>query len=390
MKGLLLALVVGGGFTLGCNSSAPDVAPDAAGHDVDAAIAKDTSPLEIQALGVSGFVLRRGGESVLTAPLFTRQRAIDVALNLPLQPNTAKIDAGMANVAMNDIKAIVSGHAHFDHFMDVPYVMSKATNSIAYTNLTGRHILSALAPDRPGCTNSVNPSAMLPRSRVIAVDDELASYVDYTNCPSMKPPGANLEGRWMNVPGTKIRLMPVCSLHPPQIGPYHFGEGAINEDQCELPPAAAEWLEGLTIAFLIDFLDDNGKPAFRVFYQDAPTDTPIGHVPLTILSDKTVDVALLCVGSTDAVENHPGEIIANIKPRFALSSHWEDFFNEPGPTPEPIPFLDLDGYVERANAALPPPADAQLVVDGWEQDIRHVLVMPGTQFEVPMEPALMH
>lgn len=383
-----LALVMGGGIGLaGCTSAPSNAEPDAGMAEPDAHEMVDTTPLSIEALGVSGFVLRRGGDAVLTAPLFTRQRAIDVALNLPLQSDTAKIDAGMAGVVMTDIKAIVSGHAHFDHFMDVPHIMSKAPSSIAYTNLSGRHMLSALAPDRPGCTNALQ-GPMLSRDRVIAVDDQLASFVDYTNCPSLKPAGAPLEGRWMSVPGSNVRLMPVCSVHPAQIGPYHFGEGSVDEDQCQLPGAAAEWLEGLTIAFLIDFLDATGEPAFRVFYQDAPTDSPIGHVPLTVLNDKAVDVALLCVGSADAVENHPTEIVGNIKPRFALSSHWEDFFNEPGPTPDPIPFLDLEGYIARAEAALPLPADAQLVVDGWEQDVRHVLVQPGTSFEVPMDPTL--
>lgn len=360
--------------------------PDAATTTPDAPSVVDTSPLQIQALGVSGFVLRRGSDSVLTAPLFTRQSAIEVALNLPLDPDTAAIDAGMASVALTDIRAIVSGHAHYDHFMDVPHVLSKAPNALAYTNLSGRRMLAALAPDRPGCANAAPPTSMVPRDRVIAVDDELASYVDYTNCPGLKPAGAPLAGRWIDVPGANVRLMPVCSMHPAQIGPYHFGEGSIDRDQCELPGNAAGWLEGLTVAFVIDFLDTDGAPAFRVFYQDAPTDAPIGHVPDALIAEKRVDVALLCVGSTDSVENHPRAILANVQPRFALSSHWEDFFADAGPMPQPIPLLDLDGYLERVQDALPPSPDLPLVVDGEPHDGRHVLVLPGSRFEVPLAP----
>lgn len=319
----------------------------------------------------------------MTAPLYTRQSAIAVALDLPLEADTAAIDAGLASLALADLRAIVSGHAHYDHLIDVPHVMSRAPAATAYTNESGRHILAALAPDRPGCTTPpVTP--VLERSRVVAVDDPLASYVDYTNCPELRPAGAPLAGRWLAVPNSRVRLMPVCSIHPAQIGPYHFGEGAIDTDQCALPSAASGWLEGRTLAFLIDFLDETGAPAFRVFYQDAPTDAPVGHVPSGLLADKTVDVALLCVGSTDSVQNHPGAIAANLAPRYALSGHWEDFFQPVTAMPSPIPLLDLDGYLARAGAALPPPADAPLVVDGEAQNVRHVLVMPGSRIQVPI------
>jgi hypothetical protein len=375
-------------LALGCSSSAPtDSEPDAAiAPTPDAPAVVDTSPLEIQALGVSGFVLRRGGDSVLTAPLFTRQSAIEVALNVPLDPDTAAIDAGMSSVVMGDVRAVVSGHAHYDHFMDVPHILTRAPNARAYTNLSGRHMLAALAPDRPGCANAAPPAAMIARERVIAVDDELASYVDYTNCPSLKPAGAPLAGRWIEVPGANVRLMPVCAMHPAQIGPYHFGEGSVDADQCELPGNAAAWLEGLTVAFVIDFLDAQGAPAFRVFYQDAPTDAPVGHVPDALIAEKRVDVALLCVGSTDSVEDHPRALIANIQPRFALSSHCEDFFADAGPMPQPIPLLDLEGYLQRVESSLPVSPDRPIVVDGEPHGGRHVLVLPGSRFEVPLAP----
>lgn len=368
-----------------CDAPAALSMPDALAPSVDAPAVVDASPLSIHALGVSGFVLRRGADTVMTAPMFTRQSAVAVGLNLPLDADTAAIDAGLTGVPLADVRAILSGHAHYDHFIDVPHILSQAPAAVAYTNLSGRHMLAALAPDRPGCSNVV-AGPMLARNRVIAVDDELASHVDYTNCASLKPTGAPLEGRWMQVAGANVRLMPICSMHPAQVGPYHFGEGSVDEDQCELPSAASGWKEGLTISFVIDFLDDAGEPAFRVFYQDSPTDAPIGHVPAAVLAEKAVDVALLCVGATDSVQNHPGAIVANLAPRFALSSHWEDFFQDATAMPRPIPLLDLDGYLQRAAAALPAPADAALTIDGSPSFDRHVLVQPGTRFDVPLAP----
>jgi len=338
--------------------------------------------LDVTSLGVQGFALRYGDDLVLTAPMFTRQSAVAVSLGLSLDPDTAATDAGLAGVDLANLRAVVSGHAHYDHFIDVAHVLDLAPQAIAYTNLSGRNILAALAPDRPnGCTNT--PATPLARSRVIALDDALASHVDYTNCPEQRPPGAPLEGSWLEVPGSHVRIMAMCSMHPAQIGPIHFGEGSVDEEQCELPGSANGWLEGQTLALLIDWLDDAGKPALRVFYQDAPTNAPIGLVPPALLADRRVDVALLCVGSYANVENEPTAIIENLTPRFALSGHWEDFFIARDQPPQPIPLLDVNTFVQRAEAALSGPPDAPLLVDGIETTQRHVLVQPGAQIVVP-------
>lgn len=342
----------------------------------DAPVHVDDSPLDVHALGVQGFVLRHGNDVVLTAPLFTRQSAFEVTFNVALAADTAAIDAGLADEPLDGLSAIVSGHAHYDHFMDVPHILTKAPNATAYTNLTGRHVLAALAPDRPGCANAA-PAPVLPRDRVIAMDDAGASHVDYTNCPAQRPPGAPVEGSWLYVPNSNVRLMAFCSSHPAQVGPYHFGEGSIDQDQCELPRAAAGWLEGQTLAFVIDFLvpaapsSGEREVAFRVFYQDAPTNPPVGNVPAALLADKRVDLAILCVGSADAVDDHPTTILANLQPRYALSGHWEDFFQPLDATPQPIPLLDLGGYMQRAEAALPG---------------HHTLAQPGSRFMVPYGP----
>jgi hypothetical protein len=368
------------------HSAAPAIVPDSAPPPAldaapDAYVAP--APLAIHGLGVMGFLLSWNGEAVMTAPLYTRQSAVEVTLNLPLSSDNAAIDHYLAsdNEPLDQVRAIVSGHAHYDHFIDVPHILTLAPNAKAITNLTGRHILAALAPDRPTCTNAA-PSPALDRSRVIAMDDPMASYTDYTNCPDQAPSGASLGGQWLAV-SDHIRIQAFCSMHPAQVaGVYHFGAGSIETDQCSLPDAASGWLEGQTLAYVIDFLDDAGKPVYRVFYQDAPTNAPIGQVPPSVLADAPVDVALLCVGSYDAVSNQPAAILGNLQPRFALSGHWEDFFQDVGSTAT-IPLLDVPTYVQRAEAAMPGAPDPGFLVDGVPAAKRHVLVQPDSRFVVP-------
>ena len=359
--------------------SAPDQAVLATPSDAPAIV----EPLTIRSLGVQGFILARGHDLVMTAPLYSRQSELEVTLNIPIEPDTAAIDSHLQGVALDELRAVVSGHAHYDHLIDVPHILAAAPGATLYTNLTGRHILAALAPDRDASCTSAPASPMLDRSRVIAMDDPYDNHVDYTNCPAQIPAGSSGAATWLQV-NQHIRMMAFCSQHPAQVaGVYHFGAGSIDTDQCDVPSAASGWLEGQTLAFVIDFLDDLGKPAFRVYYQDAPTSSPIGHVPDAILAQKPVDVALLCVGSYDYVDNQPGDIIANLQPRFALSGHWEDFFQPVDSPPQPIPLMDLNTYVTRAEAALPPPGDAPLVIDGMASSQRHVLVNPGMQVVVP-------
>ena len=374
MKWALVGLVA-------CSSPSPPVV-DAVAPTPDAPVA--IAPLHVTSLGVQGFALSYGDDVVLTAPMFTRQSAFLVGLNAPLDIDTAAVDAGLAGVPLDDLRAVISGHAHYDHLLDVPYILTKAPNAAVFANRTAKHIFAALAPDRPACTT---PAPMtIARDRVVSMDEPSASYVDWTNCPSLKPAGAPLEGAWVTAPGGRVRMKAVCSMHPDQIGPIHFGEGSIDHDLCELPNAAAGWLEGTTLAFVIDFLDPSGEPVYRVFYQDAPTDAPVGHVSAALLAEHPVDLALLCVGSYDAVADHPGAIVANLAPRYVISGHWEDFFRAASEPPQPIPFLDLPRYLTAAEVALPGAPDGPFLVDGAPTTSRHVLAQPGMKLVLPHSP----
>jgi hypothetical protein len=109
-------------------------------------------------------------------------------------------------------------------------------------------------------------------------------------------------------------------------------------------------------------------------------------VPAAILAERRVDLAILCVGTYDAVENQPTDIIANLNPRFVFSGHWEDFFARRDRPLQNIPLLDVGEFVTRADAALMEPADAQLIVDGERINARQVLIIPGSRLVVPQPP----
>jgi L-ascorbate metabolism protein UlaG (beta-lactamase superfamily) len=347
--------------------------------------APSPSALRVRFLGVGGFAIEHGGETVLTAPLFTRASMVQVSTGLPVTSDAALVAKGLASTDLAHVRAVLSGHAHYDHLLDVPAAMGLAPQATLYANRSAKNLLAAFAPDRDAkCAGAPASSPAIARSRVVALDDPGASTVDYRSCPEKRPPGAPLDGRWVRVPGSHVRVLAVCSEHPDQVGPFHFAPGDVTEEQCTPPSNMTTWKEGLPLAYLVDFLDpETDAPIFRVYYQDSPTNAPIGHAPAPLLADKRVDLALLCVGTYDSVDDAPTKTLGALRPRYALGGHWEDFFRSTDAPPQPIPFLDVATWGTRARMALPASGEPRILVqNGKPETERAVLPQPGDTFEI--------
>jgi len=342
------------------------------------------SPLHIRFLGVGGFMLESAGDRILTVPLYTRPGLLEVAAGSVASDAELVVNL-LPDAELRDVRAILGGHAHYDHLLDLPAVLARAPRASFYGNRAARNILAAYAPDRSSrCAGTAPARPMLARSRVVALDDPALSFVDYTYCPSLRPRGAPLYGTWLQVPGAHARVMAFCSEHPRQLGPIHYAAGTVAEEQCAPPRAAVDWREGTTLAYLIDFTDPaSAAPLYRVYYQDAPTNAPLGHVPPAILAEKRIDAALLCVGAYGEVNEAPTATLEALQPRYAIGGHWENFFRAATDAPQPIPLLDVSTWIQRARAALPTgPADHALVENGAVAGGRVFVPRPGDQFEI--------
>jgi hypothetical protein len=354
------------------------------GQGAAAAGASGAAPLHVTYLGVSGFLLQSGGDAVLTAPLFTRPTMLDLGAAM-IASSPIEVERGLPTAALQNVRAVLTGHAHYDHLLDVPNILARAPRATLYANVSARSLLAAYAPDRgPRCVGTPPTMPRIPRPRVVALDDPRASLVDWTYCPDRRPPGAPVAGTWVGVPDSHVRILALCSEHPEQLGPMHYAPGGVEEDACVPPRRAEDWREGQTLAFLVDFLDPRtNAPAYRVYFQDAPTNAPLGHVPPALLADKRVDLALLCVGAYEHVAGAPTNALAAIAPRYALGGHWEDFFRPAAAPPEPIPFEDLATWVARARAAMPWQGEPRpMLENGAPAAARVVVPRPGEVFDV--------
>ena len=319
----------------------------------------DPGRVQVRSLGVGGFVIRRGRDVVMTAPLYSSPTPFQLAGEIP--PRTGVLDRfyrehGLA-ADMPDLRAILVGHGHYDHLMDVPYFLDKAPAARVYGSVTTRRILAGYGP------------AMA--ARVTALDDPAHSVADFTNC--LEPGGDGCEtvpgqaGQWLDVAGSggRVRIQAFCSCHPAQVlHAIHFWPGCQAHDLPSPPLRVGAYREGEVLAFLVDFME-NGAPAFRVYYQDAPVSRPIGWVRQDLVDSRPVDLAFLCVGNFD-VMRRPEEVVSvNLKARDVVLHHWEEFFDPKHATLKALPGCDVNAFRRAVVAEVGgDPARVQILAPG--------------------------
>lgn len=210
---------------------------------------EEKNTINVQYLGVGGYLFRHGQNALMTAPSITNPSLLKILSLTRLKTNEGLVDRLLPTV--EDVEMVLVGHSHYDHLLDVPYVMRKyAMNAVVYGSKTMGHIMAAAVD----------------KSRIIAVD---------TYAAKGKTPG-----QWIYNQDRTIRFMAIESEHAPHFaGMKLLPEGPYDKDLKHLPRTVFGWVEGQTYAYLIDFLNEQGNIAFRVHYQDAASTPPLGFVP---------------------------------------------------------------------------------------------------------------
>jgi L-ascorbate metabolism protein UlaG (beta-lactamase superfamily) len=257
---------------------------------------------KIKALGVTGFLLHWRGEGLLFDPFFSRPTFAEM---LWMTPDTTEIDKRMQGLDASDVTMLLVGHAHYDHMLDVAWVMRKHTpNAKVYGSRTAGHILRA----------------ELPPERIVDVEPKMARLESL----SASRTKAQSDG-WFYTQRRGIRAMPIQSDHAPNVTGIDLMGGGYDHDLTSLPKAFWNWKEGQTTAWLVDLLDETGKTIYRIHFQDSSSDAPYG-IPPDVGDNKRVDVEILPVASWTNVRNYPQALLKLTQPRLVILAHWEDFF----------------------------------------------------------------
>ncbi len=264
----------------------------------------------------------------MTAPFFSNPNLFQVATSR-ISPDSARIDSAVEKIIeeggrLDDVQAILVGHAHYDHLMDVPRVWREyAPQARIFGSLTVKHILRGFdVPD-----DQIETLNSIAASRWAA-------------------------GRWVTL--GDLRFMAIESEHAPHAFGIKVYGGEVRKNLSHPPRRANGYKEGRTFAFLIDFLDPDGSVAFRIHYQDAASNTPLGYPPTLYGDDqRSVDVAIVCAASFTQVQGYPEGILRAVDARYVVVGHWENFFVSQEKPPRPVPMTDVVEFVARTERALP-------------------------------------
>jgi len=332
-----LMILIGLGMLSGCATSIKQL-PVYTGESVAPPLKGDEQKfINVQYLGVGGYLFRYGKSTLMTAPFITNPSLLKIATLTRLKTDEALVDRLLPPV--EDVKIILVGHSHYDHLMDVPYIMRKhAKKAMVYGSKTMGHIMAAAVD----------------KSRIVTVGKCAAK--------------GKTPGQWIYNQDRTIRFMAIESEHAPHFAGIKFlPEEPYNKDLKRLPRTVFGWVEGETYAYLIDFLNEQGGIVFRVHYQDAASTPHLGFIPdLPSNDQKRVDLAILCVASFTQVSNYPEGIIRHIQPKHIIFGHWEDFFRKQGKPVKALRATNVGNFIKRLEAVLP-------------EDSQWFLPMPFTQ-----------
>ena len=301
--------------------------------------------ISITYLGVSGLLIEHDGHVMLTAPFFSnpslglvRPRLTRLLRSTPrIASDTPAIERLLPRSA-DRATAILVGHGHYDHLMDIPYIATRrATTSRIFGGPSVRHMLMGDSTLRSNGGQ-----------RVVAISIAAAG-------------SAHRRGVWYYASDSAYRFMALVAGHAPTYralkNSYLFTPGAVDVDLDSLPHTAAEWKLGEPYAFLIDVLSDDRKATvFRIYFQDAPSEPPLGFPPTEVLAERGVDLAVLCGATSSNVPNTPDSLLKVLKPSQVIVAHWEDFFRQQTLPIQPSPGTEIDELSESLTKSLAPSA----------------------------------
>ena len=304
--------------------------------------------LQVRYLGNGGYLLQVGNDVIMTAVTYTSPGIVRVGIGT-IKPNTTLIDRIHPRMPLDALAGILVGHAHYDHMLDVPYIVQKFHPR---TRIWG-------GP-------SVLRIAVLPPYPVGANVRVLDSQVHRRGN----------QGSWVRVPGTHIRFTPIATVHNDHLPHVQFMKGEWLAGLKRLPKWSMHWKEGETLAYLIDFMDNQMETVrFRVYYSDVAPPDGAGLPPVEVMMDEhPIDLALLCVGLWKVSKGYPAPFLTAHQPRLVIAGHWESIFRNPAKGPKRLFNSDLKTFATVADS---------LVIN----DNQWLLANPGSIYRLDPAPA---
>jgi L-ascorbate metabolism protein UlaG (beta-lactamase superfamily) len=294
----------------------------------------DETGLKAHFMGVCCFYIEFGGIGLMTDPFWSHLSLRRVAFGR-IGPDPRQIDPYLPS--LGNCHAVLVGHNHYDHVMDLPYVIDKLHPEALIGG--SRTLVHTFAPMRLG-------------REWHALNDRAAS-VDQVGAPLMAA-------------GGRLRILAIRSGHPAQYLGFHLFRKQLSEERSSPPTRVGHYQEGLTLAYLVDWLNEEGSVAARVYIQTSSRGDPDGFFPASVLEQAPVDLAVLAMDCANKKAKGETNIIDFIQPKAVIFCHWEDFFRPKTKPPREIVKVNLP----KVKAAMPVNSNTQYYFPYWDSEYR--------------------
>ncbi|MCB9682149.1 MAG: MBL fold metallo-hydrolase [Alphaproteobacteria bacterium] len=265
--------------------------------------------LEVVFFSVGCFLVRWRDVAVLTDPFFTHVPLAQAGFGKVIPDPRA---ADPVRPALPDVRAVLVGHAHYDHCLDLPSVVDGLhPDAVLVGSPTAAHTFAPLHLARPW----------------LPIGDALATV--------------DRPGRWLDLAQGRLRVLPILSGHPDNIPGIHLYRRQLDADRVTPPVKASHFQEGLTLAYLVDWLDDAGAITFRVYVETSSTGPPAGLAPPEVFAERPADVALLAMDCATFHARGEPSILDHLDARQVVFCHWGDFFRPKDAEPREGVKVDL-------------------------------------------------
>ncbi len=268
--------------------------------EIEKAVGAEGVTASIHFLTVGGFAIEVNGERILTPPFYSNPPLLRNLPFVSIHDNPDEVDKYFPNELKDRnatldrrIKAIFVGHAHYDHLMDVPYLLEEYLKD---ATLFGSETAISIVSRKLGMS-----------------------------CSEFQSRGKIVEANTWHTVSDTLKAYAIPSSHAPHIAGHVFQGGTYDCSDTGRIRTAADWRKGQPYAYLFDF-QAGGETVFRLYYQDTANDEDMGLIPKDILADRAVDVAIIVMAGSSNAKRHPAALIENVDASFYLVGHWEDFF----------------------------------------------------------------
>lgn len=249
--------------------------------------------------GAAGLQFHNAKTTILVDPYYTRINIFNTLLG-SITPDAVAIDIKVPHP--EQVKAIIVGHTHSDHALDVPYIMRRS-----YANLIGSQSMDALMSisGQPGRTTVCKGGETVPLGELGTVTMIRSTH------------GLVTMGK-VPFPG---EIRPTCTL-PMKASGYRVGTAFAPKIE----------IQGMTFLHCgsANFIDEE-------------------------IAGHTCDILFLCVPGWKKRPGYPEQLISMTQAQTVVLFHWDDFSKRhvKGKKTRKMPLMDMEGMVQQIKDHCP-------------------------------------